>query len=108
MSSTETTTSGQVGGFKLQSFLKANRTGHEALLKRIAQKTDATKLTNIVLNSGDKKLSSSLYYVLGVTMTDESKALKIVRIVAVGEGAIALHMLLAGIRQTSSIVTWVC
>ena len=47
-----------------------------------------------MLSAADKKLSSSLYYVLGLTMTDESKSLKIVRNVAVGEGAIGLHRLL--------------
>ena len=45
-------------------------------------------------NNADKKLSSSLSSVLGRTMTDESKALKIVRNVDVGEGATALHKLL--------------
>ena len=34
--------------FKLQSFLKANHIGYEALIERIAQETDATKLTNTV------------------------------------------------------------
>ena len=48
-----------------------------------------------MLNIADKKLSSSLYLVLGLTMIDESKSLKIVRNVSVGEGAIALHRLLA-------------
>ena len=48
-----------------------------------------------MLNNADKKLSTSLYYVLGLTRTDESKSFKIVRIVVVGEGAIALHKLLA-------------
>ena len=52
------------------------------MIERIAQETDATNLNNVVLNNGDKKLSSSLYYVLGLTMTDESKSLKIVRNVA--------------------------
>ena len=47
-----------------------------------------------MLSTADKKLSSSLYYVLGLTMTDESKSLKIVRNVAVGEGGISLHRLL--------------
>ena len=60
--------------FKLQSFLKANHIGYEALIERIAQETDATKQTNSVLSNADKKLSSSLYYVLGLTMTDESKS----------------------------------
>ena len=53
--------------------------------------TDAANLNNAVLSTADKKLSSSLYYVLGLTMTDESKSLKIARNMAVGEGAIALH-----------------
>ena len=47
----------------------------------------------------DKKLSSSLYYVHGMKMTDESMSLNMVRNVAVGERSIS---------QTSSIVTWVC
>ena len=47
-----------------------------------------------MLNHADKKLSSSLYDVLGLTVTDENKSLEIVRNVAVGEGAIALHKLL--------------
>ena len=50
---------------------------------------------NTVLSTADKKLSSSLCYVLGLPKTDESKSLKIVRNVAVGEGAIALLRLLA-------------
>ena len=58
------------------------------------QETEATKLTDTVLNHADKKLSSSLYDVLGLTVTDESKSLIIVRNVAVGKGAIALHKLL--------------
>ena len=81
--------------FKLQSFLKVNHLGYEGMIERIVQETDAANLNNAVLSSADKKLSSSLYYVLGLTMTDESKSLKIVRNVAVGEGAIALHKLLA-------------
>ena len=34
--------------------------------------SDATRLTDTTLNNADKKLSSSLYYVLGLTMTDDS------------------------------------
>ena len=60
------------------------------------QETEATKLTDTVLNHADKKLSSSLYDVLGLTVTDENKSLKIVRNVAVGEGVIAPHKLLVG------------
>ena len=81
--------------FKVQSFLKANRIGYKALIERIVQETDAMKLTNTVMNSAHKKLSSSLYFVLASTITDESKSLKIVRNLAVAEGAIALHKLLA-------------
>ena len=81
--------------FKLQSFLKANHIGYEALIEKIVHETDATKLTNTVTHSVHKMLSSSLYYVLGSIMTDESKSLKIVHNVAVAEGAIALHKLLA-------------
>ena len=66
------------------SFLKANHIGYEALIERIAQVTDATALTNTALNDADKKLSSSLCYVLGLIITDESKSLNIVRNVAVG------------------------
>ena len=55
----------------MQSFLKANHLGYEGLIERIVQETDATNMNNAVLNSADKKLSSSLYYVLGLTMTDE-------------------------------------
>ena len=80
--------------FKLQSFLVVDHIGYEALIERIAEEKEATKLTNTVLNHADKKLSSSLYDVLGLTMTDESKSLKIVRNVAVREVAIALHKLL--------------
>ena len=72
-------TSGLAGGLKMQSFLKANHTGYEALIEIIVQETDATNLTTAVMNNAHKKLSSSLYYVLGLTMTDESKSLKIVR-----------------------------
>ena len=54
------------------------------MIERIAQETDATDLNNAVLKKADKKHSSSLYDVLGLTMTDESKSLKIVRNVAVG------------------------
>ena len=81
--------------FKLQSFLKANHLGYEGMIERIVAETDVANLNNAVLSTADKKLSSSLYFVLGLTMTDESKSLKIVRNVAVGEGAIALHRLLA-------------
>ena len=59
------------------------------------QETDATNLNNAVSSNADKKLSSSLYYVLGLTMADESKSFKTVRNVAVGEGAITLHKLSA-------------
>ena len=62
---------------------------------RVVHETDATKLNNAVWNNAHKKLWSSLSHVLGLTMTDESKALKMVRNVAVGEGATALHKLLA-------------
>ena len=93
--------------FKLQSLLKANHLGYDGFIERIAQETDATNLNHAVFNNADKKLSSSLYYVLGLTMTDESKPLKIVRNVAVGDGAIAPHKLLAA-YHTQSIVTWVC
>ena len=81
--------------FKQQSFLKANHIGYEALMGRIVHESDATRLTKTTLNNADKKLSSSLHYVLGLTFTEESKSLMIVRSVAVGEGAIALHKLLA-------------
>ena len=80
--------------FKLQSFLKANHFVYEEMIKRIIRETDASNMTNAVLNTAEKKLSSSLYYVLGLTMIDESKSLKIVRNVAVGDAAIALHKLL--------------
>ena len=59
-----TTTSGLVGGFKLQSFLKANHLKYEEMIKRITQETDAANVNNAVLSTADKKLSSSLYYVL--------------------------------------------
>ena len=65
------------------------------MIERIKQETDAANLNNAVMSTADKKLSSSVYYVLGLTMTDESKSLKIVRNAAVGEGAIAVHKLLA-------------
>ena len=81
--------------FKLQSFLKANRLGYDGMIERIVAETDVANLNNAVLSTADKKLSSSLYYGLGLTMTDESKSLKIVRNVAVGDGAIALRRLLA-------------
>ena len=75
--------------FKLQSFLNANYLGYEGMIDRILQENGATNLNNAVLSTADKRLSSSLYYVLGLTMIDESKSLKIVRNVVVGEGAIA-------------------
>ena len=56
------------------------------------QEADATNLTNAVM---DREFSSSLYYVLGLTMTDESKSLKTVPHVSVEEGATALHKILA-------------
>ena len=80
---------------RLHSFPKASHLGYEGMIERIAQETGATNLNNTVLSSADKKLSSSLHNVLGLTMTDESKSLKIVRNVAFEEGAIALHKLLA-------------
>ena len=64
------------------------------MIDRIVQEIDATNLNNAVLNNVDKKLLSSLYNVLGLAMTDESKSLMIVRNVAVGESAIALNKLL--------------
>ena len=60
--------------FKLLSLLKANHLGYEGMIERIAQETDATDLINAVLSNADKKLSSSLYCVLGLTMTDEHVA----------------------------------
>ena len=51
--------------FQQQSFLKANHIGYEALIERIVHESDAARLTNTTLNNADKKLSSSLYYVLG-------------------------------------------
>ena len=81
--------------FKLQSFLKANHLGYEGMIDRIVAEIDVAKLNNAVLSAAEKKLSTSLYYVLGLTMTDESKSLNIVRNVADSEGAIALHKLLA-------------
>ena len=51
----------------------------EALIETIVHGTDATNPTNAVMNNADKKLSSSLYNVLGLTMTYESKSLKILR-----------------------------
>ena len=65
--------------FKLQSFLNANHIGYEALRERIVHESDATRLTNTTLNNADKRLSSSLCYVLGLILTDDSKSLKIVR-----------------------------
>ena len=55
--------------FKLQSFLKANHIDYEALIERIVHESDATRLINTTLNNADKKHSSSLYSVLGLTMT---------------------------------------
>ena len=81
--------------FNLQFFLKANHFGYEEMIEIITHETDAANLNNAVLSTADKKLSSSLYFVLGLTMTDESKSLKTVRNVGVGKGAIALHKLLA-------------
>ena len=81
--------------FKLQSFLMANHRRYEEMIERIIQETYTANLNNALLSTADKKLSSSLYNVLGRTMTDESKSLKIVRNVAVGEDAIALHKVLA-------------
>ena len=81
--------------FNLQSILKANHLGYEGMIERIVAEIDVANLNNAVFSAADRKLSSSLYYVLGLTMTDESKSLKIVRNVVVGEGAIALHRLLA-------------
>ena len=82
-------TSGQVGGLSCSHF------SYEALIERVAHESDATSLTHTVLNNVDKKHTSSLSYVLGLTTTDESKSLKIMRNVAVGEGAIALLKFLA-------------
>ena len=42
------------------------------MMERIIQETDAANLNNAVLSTADKKLSSSLYCVLALTMTDES------------------------------------
>ena len=64
------------------------------MIERVVQETDVTNLNNAVLSSAER-LSSSLYFVLGLTMTDESKSLKMVRNAAVGPGAMALHKLLA-------------
>ena len=72
--------------FKLQSFSKAKRTGYEALIERIVRETDATNLTNAVMNNADKQLPSSLQNVLGLTMTDESKSLTTARKVTVDSG----------------------
>ena len=58
---------------KLQSFLKANHLGYEGMMNRIVAETDVANLNNAVSSIADKKLSSSLFYVLGLTMTDESK-----------------------------------
>ena len=70
--------------------------------------TDATILTNAVMNNADKKLSSSLYNVLGLTVTYESKSLKILRNVTVGAGAITLHKLLAEYQPNNFNCTLVC
>ena len=68
---------------------------YKEMIERTILETDAANLNNAVMSTADNKLSSSLYYVLGLTTTDESKSHKIVRNVAVREGAIALHKLLA-------------
>ena len=65
------------------------------MIERIVAETVVANPNNAVLSTADKKLSSSLCFVLGLTRSDESKSLKIVRNVAVGEGAITLHRLLA-------------
>ena len=83
--------------FTLQSLLKANHLGYEGMIERIVHETDSTNLNNAVLSSADQKLSSSLYYVLGLTMTDESKSLKIVRNGAVGEGASCSSQVVGGV-----------
>ena len=81
--------------FKLQSFGSPIISCYEWMIERIVAETDVANLHNAVLGAADKKLSSSRYYVFGLTMTDESKSLKIVRNLSVGEGAIAFHNLLA-------------
>ena len=63
--------------FKMQSFLKANHLGYEVMIERIVAETDVANLNNAVLSAADKKLSSSLYYVLGLTMSDERKSLRL-------------------------------
>ena len=50
--------------FKLKSFLKTNHLGYEDMIERIIQETGVANLNNAVLSTADKKLSSSLYYVL--------------------------------------------
>ena len=69
------------------------------------QETDSTNLNNAVFSSADQKLSSSLYYALGLTMTDENKSLKIVRNGAVGEGSSCSSQVVSGVsarhRQSS-------
>ncbi len=93
----------------VQSLLKANHLGYEGMIERIVQGSVVVNLNNAVLSSAEKKLSSSLYSVLGLTMIDESKSRKIVRNVAAGEGAIALHKMLAEYRpDIVNLVTWVC
>ena len=65
------------------------------MIDRIVQESDVANLNNAMLSNAEKKLSSSLYHELCLTMIDERKWRKIVRNVAVGEGAIALDKLLA-------------
>ena len=73
----------------------AQVSGYEALIEKIVQETASTKLFNAVMDTADKRFSSSLYHVLRLPMTDERKSLKIVRDVSVLQGTIALHRLLA-------------
>ena len=61
--------------FKLQSFLKANHLRYEEMIERITQETGTAHLNNVVLSTADKKLSGSLYYVLGLTrLTSASRS----------------------------------
>ena len=78
---------------------------HHSLNCIVRHETDAANLNNAVLSTADKKLSSSLYYVLGLTMmTRASRS----RQHATWQSGKARSHFTRRISRTSTIVTRAC
>ena len=94
--------------FKLQSVLKANHLGYEGMIERIAQETDATNEQRRVEQRGQEAFEFSVLR----PRFDNDRRRKVAQDSTKWGSWVRAQLLFTScwrsIRQTSSIVAWVC